>query len=57
MCQQTVLRFQISLRRKFSNAVSDEVMKQYHESAAVQFFRLFNMLTVESCSETGLVRH
>ena len=32
-------------------------MKQYYESAAVQFFGLFNMLTMESCSETGIFRH
>ena len=29
-------------------------MKEYDESAAVQFFILFNMLTVEGCFETGL---
>ena len=32
-------------------------MKQYDESAAVQFYGLFNMLTVEGCFETSLFRH
>ena len=32
-------------------------MKQYDESAAMQFFVLFNMLTVERCFETGLFKH
>ena len=30
---------------------------QYDENAVVQLFRLFNMLAVEVCSETGLFRH
>ena len=34
-----------------------QVMLQYDENAVVQLFRLFNMLAVEVCSETGLFRH
>ena len=32
-------------------------MKQYDESAMVQFFGLFNMLTVQGGSETRVFRH
>ena len=53
MCEQTVLRFSISLRRTFPKEIHSKVMKKYKESAVVQFFWLFNMLTVEGCSENG----
>ena len=32
-------------------------MEEYDGSAVVQFFRLFNMLTVARCSETRRFRH
>ena len=31
-------------------------MKTYDMSALVQFLGMFNMLTVEGCSETGIFR-
>ena len=32
-------------------------MKQSRKGAAVQFFGLFNMFTIEVCSETGLFKN
>ena len=45
-----------TLKRLLPNSVFAKVMKQYDRSALVNFFRLFNMLTVERCSETTLFR-
>ena len=39
-----------TLRQTFFNSIFAKVMKQYDESAVVQFFGLFNMLTVDGCS-------
>ena len=32
-------------------------MKEYDESGVVPFFELFNMLSVDGCSDTWLLRH
>ena len=39
-----------TLRRTFFNSIFAKVMKQYDESAVVQFFGLFNMFAVDGCS-------
>ena len=51
------LRVSDKLRRTFPNTIFAKVMKQYDESAVVQFFRLFNMLTVAQCCEARLFWH
>ena len=45
-----------TLRRTFYNSILAKVMKTYDMSALVQFLGMFNMLTVEGCSETGIFR-
>ena len=55
MCYQIVLGCEKSLR--FSDSILPKVMKQDDEGAAMQFFGLFNMLTVEGCSKTWLLRY
>ena len=49
-------RISDTLRQTFFNSLFAKVMKQYHGSAVVQFFRLFIMLTVARCSETKLFK-
>ena len=41
MCQQTVLRFCISLRENFSDSTTFKVINEYGEGAAVQILTLF----------------
>ena len=50
-------RFSDTLRRIFSYSIFAKVMKNYDGSTVVQVFRLFNMLTVASCSETRPFKH
>ena len=50
-------RFSDTLRRIFSYSIFAKVMKHYDGSTVVQVFRLFNMLTVASCSETRPFKH
>ena len=45
------------VRQTFSNSLFANVMKQSRKGAAVQFFGLFNMFTIEVCSETGLFKN
>ena len=55
ICQQTVLRFQISLRETFSNSIFLGVMEKNVLSCRFQqCLGHLSMLTVEGCSETGL---
>ena len=44
MCYETPLRFNISLREKFSKSVSLTVMKKYDESALMQILQEFGTL-------------
>ena len=46
-----------TLRRIFSKSIFDKVMEKFNGNAAVQVFKLFNMLNVRRFSETRLFRH
>ena len=45
MCYKTSIRFNISLREIFSKRVSPRVMKKYDESALMQNFEEFGILS------------
>ena len=59
VCYETPLRFNMSLREIFPESGSLRVIKKYDESASCIFYKrlgLFNMLTVNGCSETVFSR-
>ena len=41
ICSQTVLKFKISVREKFSNFISLKVMRKYGKAASVQISAVF----------------
>ena len=58
--QQTVSRFKILLKTKFSSWFTFRVIKKYDKRLPFRLkdsFGPFNMLTVYKCSDTGLLRH
>ena len=49
MCEQTVLRFCISLRVTFSNSISIAVINRYNTGAAVQIGTVFERTYRVAC--------
>ena len=49
MCQQTVLRFPISLRVPFSNSISCRVINKYDKRATVQISTVFGPVYHVAC--------
>ena len=60
MCQEAVLKFQISPREAFSNSISPRVLEKFDKSPFVQIsavFGIFSKLTFEQYSETRVFRY